>query len=319
MKRLILVRLCQLPLVLLGVYTLTFALAWIVPGSPFERDEGRRPPPEVQAAMQARYDLDDPWTFYWSYLGRASGVHWLTGDVAGPMFDFGPSLRHENWSVNEILKGQLPVSMTVGLAAIILALLLGVSTGLVGGLRPGTALDLVTHGLSVVGVSIPAFVVGTVLLLAGGVWTGWFPVGGWGTLAHLVLPATALSLPFAAYIARLTRSGVIEEMHADHVRTARAKGLPERVVIMRHVLPVAMLPVVSYLGPATAAAMTGSFVIEKVFAIPGLGMHFVDAVLGKDLTMIMGVVLVYATLLVLMNLLVDVLHAWMDPRIRAVT
>ena len=198
-------------------------------------------------------------------------------------------------------------------------LLLGVSTGLVGGLRPGTALDLVTHGLSVVGVSIPAFVVGTVLLLAGGVWTGWFPVGGWGTLAHLVLPATALSLPFAAYIARLTRSGVLEEMHADHVRTARAKGLPERLVIMRHVLPVALLPVVSYLGPATAAAMTGSFVIEKVFAIPGLGMHFVDAVLGKDLTMIMGVVLVYATLLVLMNLLVDVLHAWMDPRIRAVT
>jgi oligopeptide transport system permease protein len=131
-----------------------------------------------------------------------------------------------------------------------------------------------------------------------------------------VLPATALSLPFAAYIARLTRAGVIEELQADYVRTARAKGLPERTVVLRHVLPNALLPVVSYLGPATAAAMTGSFVIEKVFAIPGLGMHFVDAVLGKDLTMIMGVVLVYATILVLMNLLVDVLYAWLDPRMR---
>lgn len=316
MKRLIGFRLLQLPLVLLAVYTLTFTLAWLVPGSPLEKPEGRRPPPEVQAAMVDRYDLDDPWTFYWSYLERASGVAWLLGDEKGPVFDFGPSLRHENWSVNEILAGQLPVSMAVGLAAIVLAIFLGVGTGIVGGLRPGTSLDLVTQGLSVVGVSIPAFVVGTLLLLAGGVWTGWFPVGGWGTLSHMVLPATALSLPFAAYIARLTRTGVIDEMQADYVRTARAKGLPERTVVLRHVLPNALLPVVSYLGPATAAAMTGSFVIEKVFAIPGLGMHFVDAVLGKDLTMIMGVVLVYATILVLMNLLVDVLYAWLDPRMR---
>jgi len=314
--RLILSRLLQLPLVLLAVYTLTFMLAWLIPGSPLEKSEGRRPPVEVQAAMADRYNLDDPWTFYWSYLSRASGVTWVMGERDGPVFDFGPSLRHENWSVNEILAGQLPVSMTVGLAAILLAVLLGVGTGIVGGMRPGGGLDLVTHGLSVIGVSIPAFVVGTVLLLAGGVWTGWFPVGGWGTLSHLVLPATALSLPFAAYIARLTRAGVIEELQADYVRTARAKGLPERTVVLRHVLPNALLPVVSYLGPATAAAMTGSFVIEKVFAIPGLGMHFVDAVLGKDLTMIMGVVLVYATILVLMNLLVDVLYAWLDPRMR---
>lgn len=318
MKRLIGIRLLQLPLVLLAVYTLTFTLAWLIPGSPLEKSEGRRPPPEVQAAMADRYDLDDAWTFYWSYLGRASGVSWLLGEDErrGPVFDFGPSLRHENWSVNEILAGQLPVSMAVGLSAIMLALVLGVSTGIVGGLRPGTWLDLVTQGLSVVGVSIPAFVVGTVLLLAGGVWTGLFPVGGWGTLSHMVLPAVALSLPFAAYIARLTRTGVIEEMQEDYVRTARAKGLPERTVVLRHVLPNALLPVVSYVGPATAAAMTGSFVIEKVFAIPGLGMHFVDAVLGKDLTMIMGVVLVYAAILVLMNLLVDVLYAWIDPRMR---
>ena len=316
MTGLVLRRLVQLPVVLLAVYTLTFMLAWLIPGSPLEKSEGRRPPPEIQAAMAHRYDLDDPWTFYWSYLGRATGVTWLMDgdDAHGPVFDFGPSLRHENWSVNEILAGQLPVSMVVGLSAIILAVLLGVSVGLIGGLRPGTALDLFTHSLSVTGVSIPAFVVGTVLLLAGGVWTGLFPVGGWGTLSHIVLPATALSLPFAAYISRLTRAGVIEEMQADYVRTARAKGLPERTVVLRHVLPNALLPVVSYLGPATAAAMTGSFVIEKVFAIPGLGMHFVDAVLGKDLTMIMGVVLVYATILVLMNLLVDVLYAWLDPR-----
>jgi oligopeptide transport system permease protein len=197
-----------------------------------------------------------------------------------------------------------------------LALFIGVGAGTLGGLRPGSWLDLATGSVSIIGVSIPAFVIGTALLLVGGVWLQWFPVGGWGSLHHLLLPAIALSLPFAAWIARLTRQGVIEEMQADYIRTVRAKGVSERVVVLNHVLPNALLPVLSYLGPATAAALTGSFVIEKVFAIPGLGMHFVDAVLSKDLTMIMGVVLVYSALLVLLNLAVDVMYAWVDPRIR---
>ena len=314
MWRLVISRLMQVPLILLAVYTLTFALAWLIPGNPLERDEGRRPPAAIADAMAAQWNLDDPWTFYWSYLGDISGVNWLLGNSTA-VIDFGPSMRHENWTVGEIVSGQLPVSMTVGLAAILLALVIGVTMGMLGGLRPGTWVDRLTGSVSVIGVSIPAFVIGTAMLLVGGVWLDWFPIGGWGSWSHIVLPAVALSLPFAAWIARLTRQGVIEELQADYIRTVRAKGASERVVVMRHVLPNALLPVLSYLGPATAGALTGSFVIEKVFAIPGLGMHFVDAVLGKDLTMIMGIVLVYSFLLVLLNLAVDVMYAWVDPRI----
>ena len=314
MRRLVFLRLMQVPLILLAVYTLTFALAWLIPGNPLERDEGRRPPAAIADAMAAQWNLDDPWTFYWSYLGDISGVNWLLGNSTA-VIDFGPSMRHENWTVGEIVSGQLPVSMTVGLAAILLALVIGVTMGTLGGLRPGTWVDRLTGSVSVIGVSIPAFVIGTAMLLVGGVWLDWFPIGGWGSWSHIVLPAVALSLPFAAWIARLTRQGVIEELQADYIRTVRAKGASERVVVMRHVLPNALLPVLSYLGPATAGALTGSFVIEKVFAIPGLGMHFVDAVLGKDLTMIMGIVLVYSFLLVLLNLAVDVMYAWVDPRI----
>lgn len=316
MQRTIVSRVAQIPIILFAVYTLTFALAWLIPGNPLEKAEGRRPPAAIAEAMQSQWNLDDPWTFYWSYLGDITGVNWLLGNGNEAVIDFGPSLRHENWSVNEIITGQLPVSMTVGIAAILLALLIGVSAGTLGGLRPGTWVDRVTGSISVIGVSVPAFVIGTALLLVGGVWLQWFPVGGWGTLSHLVLPSVALSLPFAAWIARLTRQGVLEEMQADYIRTVRAKGVPERVVVLNHVLPNALLPVLSYLGPATAAALTGSFVIEKVFAVPGLGMHFVDAVLSKDLTMIMGVVLVYSALLVILNLAVDVMYAWVDPRIR---
>ncbi|MBT5382834.1 MAG: ABC transporter permease [Phycisphaerae bacterium] len=316
MQRTIVSRVAQIPIILFAVYTLTFALAWLIPGNPLEKAEGRRPPAAIAEAMQSQWNLDDPWTFYWSYLGDITGVNWLLGNGNAAVIDFGPSLRHENWSVNEIITGQLPVSMTVGIAAILLALLIGVSAGTLGGLRPGTWIDRVTGSISVIGVSVPAFVIGTALLLVGGVWLQWFPVGGWGTLSHLILPSVALSLPFAAWIARLTRQGVLEEMQADYIRTVRAKGVPERVVVLNHVLPNALLPVLSYLGPATAAALTGSFVIEKVFAVPGLGMHFVDAVLSKDLTMIMGVVLVYSALLVILNLAVDVMYAWVDPRIR---
>ena len=316
MQRTIVSRVAQIPIILFAVYTLTFALAWLIPGNPLEKAEGRRPPAAIAEAMQSQWNLDDPWTFYWSYLGDITGVNWLLGNGNAAVIDFGPSLRHENWSVNEIITGQLPVSMTVGIAAILLALLIGVSAGTLGGLRPGTWIDRVTGSISVIGVSVPAFVIGTALLLVGGVWLQWFPVGGWGTPSHLILPSVALSLPFAAWIARLTRQGVLEEMQADYIRTVRAKGVPERVVVLNHVLPNALLPVLSHLGPATAAALTGSFVIEKVFAVPGLGMHFVDAVLSKDLTMIMGVVLVYSALLVILNLAVDVMYAWVDPRIR---
>ena len=306
-------RLVQLPLILFAVYTITFLLAWQIPGNPLEK-EGRRPPPEVMEQMQAQYNLDDPLAFYGDYLWKAYGLAWVSGDRIGPVFNLGPSLRHENWTVNDILVTQLPVSITIGLCSILLALLIGLTAGVLGAIRPGSWIDMLSFTIALIGISFPSFVIGVVLLIVFSVWLQWFPISGWGTWRHLVLPSIALSLPFSAYIAQLTRAGMIEQLRSDHIRTARAKGLPEHIVVLKHAMKNALLPVVSYLGPATAAAMTGSFVIEKVFAIPGIGTHFVDAVLGKDITVLMGIVLVYATLLVLFNLAVDVMYRFLDPR-----
>ena len=314
MTGLVVRRLVQMPFIILIVYTVTFALAWLVPGNPLESPDGRRPDQAVVDAMLAQYKLDDPVAFYFDYLGKATGVSYLLGDAPRP-FDLGPSLSQSDWTVNEILAAGLPVSVSLGLAAILIALVLGLFAGVIGGLRPNTALDAGTQALAVIGISLPSFVIGVMLLILFAVKLGWFPIGGWGDLQHVVLPAFALSLPFAAYIARLTRFGMIDEMRKDYIRTARAKGLPERRVAMGHALRNAFLPVLSYLGPATAIAMTGSFVIEKVFAVPGIGRNFVDAVMAKDITLIMGVVLVYSILLVLFNLIVDVLYSWIDPRI----
>jgi len=307
-------RLIQLPFILLVVYTITFTLAWLVPGNPLESPEGRRPPEEIMQAMREQYRLDSYWDFYWDYLGKATGVSWMLGRHDRP-FDLGPSLRHENWTVNEILAAGLPVSVTLGLTAILLACALGVGTGVIGAIRAGTWADYGTLLLALVGISLPTFVIGTALLVLFSVRWEIFPVGGWGGLSHLALPAVTLSLPFAAYIARLTRFGMADQLDADYVRTARAKGVSERGVILRHALKNAFLPVLSYLGPAAAIALTGSFVVEKVFAVPGIGTHFVDAVLSKDLTLIMGVVLTYATMLILFNLVVHVMYRWVDPRI----
>lgn len=304
MIRLVFRRAAQAPIVLLAVYTITFLLAWALPGSAVLNDEGKRPPPEVIAAMEARYNLHDPWIFYWEYL---------RGVVT--RLDFGPSLRYTDWTVNDILAGSLPVSVVLGLTAITIALVLGVAAGVLGAWRPGSALDWAATALALIGISVPSFVIGTALLLVFPVTLGVGRVGAWGDPRDILLPALTLSLPFAAYIARLTRMGMIDALASDYVRTARAKGLPERTVVLKHALKNAFLPVLSYLGPASAAAMTGSFVVEKVFNIPGLGQHFVSAVLNKDLFLIMGVVLVYASMLIVFNLAVDVLYRWVDPRI----
>ncbi len=316
MLTLIIRRLLQLPLIVFVVYTLTFCLAWLVPGSPLESADGRRPPAEVEEAMRRQYRLDSPVAFFVDYLGKASGASWVLGRHPRP-FDLGPSLRHPDWSVNEILAAGLPVSMTLGLTAILMACVLGIGAGVIGGVRVGGFADFATLVIALVGISLPSFVVGAVLLIVVAGWLRLVPVGGWGTLSHLILPAFTLSLPYAAYIARLTRFGMIEQMRSDYIRTARAKGLSRGRAAFTHALRNALLPVLTFLGPATAAAMTGSFVVEKVFSVPGIGRHFVDAVLGKDLTLIMGVVLVYSTLLVLFNLGVDVLYRWVDPRLAA--
>ncbi len=297
-------RLLQMPFILLAIYTVTFFLAWALPGSAVVNDEGRAPPPEVLAAIEARYGLDDPVRFYFSYL-RDVVFH----------LDFGPSLRYPDWTVNQIVASALPVSIALGLTAILIATVIGLAAGVIGALKPNSWADFATLALALIGISLPTFVIGAVLLIMFPVWLGVGSVGGWGSVGDLFLPAFTLSLPFAAYIARLTRLGMIETLGADYIRTARAKGLSRNQVVLKHALKNAFLPVMSYLGPAAAAAMTGSFVIEKVFNVPGIGQHFVNGVLNKDLFLIMGVVLIYATILILFNLAVDVLYRWIDPRI----
>lgn len=321
---LILRRLLQAPLVLLAVYTITFLLAWALPGSAMVKDEGRRPPDAVLAAMEARYNLDSPSVFYVQYLARVTGVTWLRetmkGDAGNPpptVIDLGPCLRYEDWTVNELIADTLPVSLTLGFCAMLIATVLGIAAGAIGAMKPNSLADTATLALSLIGVSVPSFVVGTALLLVFPVWLGWGRVGSWGGVTDLILPALTLSLPFAAYIARLTRLGMIEALGSDYARTARAKGLSSRRVVIDHALKNAFLPVLSYLGPASAFAMTGSFVVESVFNIPGLGRHFVSAVQSKDLFVIMGVTLVFSTILIAFNLIVDVLYRWADPRIGA--
>ncbi len=315
MLSLFLRRLALIPPLLLAMYTITFALAWLIPGNPLENPEGRRPPPEVVEAMKKQYHLDDPVAFYFEYLGKASGVSWALGNAPRP-FDLGPSLRQPDWTVNEILRDALPVSVTLGCAAMLLALAIGLTAGVLSGLRPRGVVDAAGQIFAMVGVSVPSFVIGALLLLVFAAKLGWFPVGGWGRVSNIVLPAIALSLPFSAAVARLVRVGMIEQMTTEYARTARAKGLSRPQVAVRHVLKNAFLPVLSWLGPATAVALTGSFVVEKVFAVPGLGRHFVDAVLGKDITLVMGITLAYGLLVAILNLVVDMLYAWIDPRIQ---
>lgn len=324
MTRFVLRRLAQLPIILLVIYTVTFLLAWALPGSAVINDEGRQPPAAVLEAMEKQYNLDDPVAFYFGYLARATGAQWALAqfddDVNEPsaLFDLGPSFRYEDWTVNELLASTLPVSITLGFGAIFIATIVGVTSGVIGAVRPGSLLDHATLAIALIGISLPSFVSGTILLLVFPVLLGVGRVGSWGQPGDVILPAITLSLPFSAYIARLTRLGMIDVLNSDYVRTARAKGLPARRVIMKHALKNAFLPVLSYLGPAAAFAMTGSFVVEMVFNVPGVGQHFVNAVQNKDLFVIMGVTLTFASMLVLFNLVVDVLYKWVDPRIEAI-
>lgn len=327
-------RLLQLPLILLVIYTLTVLLAFAIPGNPLDKPESRNIPIEMQEAMLRQYNMDSVPRFYVTYLDSALGVRYLRDRVSGrtsredalsheqglaplerPVFDLGPSLRYEDWRVNEIIASALPVSVTLGMTAIAIAVVLGVGAGVIGAARPNSLADLATLAIALVGISLPSFVIGTALVLIFPVWLGWGAIGGWGEPRHILLPAFTLSLPFAAYIARLTRMGMVENLKADFIRTARAKGVSETRILLRHALKNAFLPVLSFLGPACAMAMTGSFVVERVFSVPGLGQHFVNAVLNKDLFLIMGVVLIYSTMLILFNLAVDVMYRWVDPRI----
>lgn len=303
MIRRLLSRLIQVPLVLFVIYTLTFVMVVAVPGNPFQREGSRTLPPVLEQALRQRYGMDSNWTFYRRYLERL-----LHGD-------FGDSLQYENWSCNEIIAASLPVSAAIGLTAVFIAFVVGVGLGTLAAIRRGGAVDHAALGLAVFSISVPAFVVGAALLILFSVVFPLLPVGTWGGPLDLLRPAVTLSLVPMAYILRLTRLSMTEVLDSDFIRTARAKGLGEPAVIWRHALRNALLPVMSYLGPATASAMTGSFVVERVFNVPGLGIHFVNGVLNRDQMLILATVLVYSAMLIILNLLVDFLNALIDPRL----
>ena len=305
MLRLIFSRLLQLPLILLVIMVVTFTMAWVMPGDPFTADAAKQPPQAVQRAMLARYNMDQgPVVFFGSYIKG------IVTDL-----DFGDSLASPGRSVVDIIKDGLPVSASLGLIAIAFGLLMGTTAGVLGALKPNSPLDYGSLAITLIGISLPSFVTGAILLAIGATLTGGALLGGWTSPLSALLPAIALGLAPAAYIARLIRLGLADIMSSDYIRTARAKGLSHQKALFGHALKVAFLPVLSFLGPAAASVMTGSFVVETIFNIPGIGQEFVYAVKNKDQMVILGVVLVFATMLIVFNLLVDLAYAWVDPRI----
>lgn len=309
----ILRRILSFPLILWVIYTLTFLMAVMIPGNPFKTGD-RSLHPAVERAIKAQYHADNPARFYREYLlGMFQPIEAIRGE--GPLIDLGPSWQYRDWSCNQIIATTLPVSVTLGFISIVLAVAIGVPVGVVSAVKRNSWFDYGSLAVALIGISLPTFVTGTALLIFFGLWLDVLPVGGWGSLRQLWLPSITLSLPFMAYIARLTRLGMLDILSADYVRTARAKGLSHRIVIWKHALKNAFLPVLSFLGPASAAALTGSFIIESIFNIPGLGQHFVAAVQNRDRALILSTVLVYSAIIIFFNLVVDVLYAFVDPRI----
>jgi oligopeptide transport system permease protein len=287
------------------VILIAFLMVHAAPGGPFDTE--RVLPPEIEARMEAAYDLDKPLPVqFLRYVGRL-----LQGD-------FGPSYRWRDYTVSELIRGALPLSALVGGLAMALALVLGTAAGIAAALRKNTWIDRSVMAIAMTGISIPVFVVAPVFVLVFAVMLDWLPAGWTGAnpVARLVLPVVALALPQVAYIARLLRASLVEVLDSDYIRTARAQGLTMRSIITVHALRPAMLPVLSYLGPATASILAGSVVVEQVFGIAGLGQFFVTAALNRDYTLVLGIVIVYAALVVLLNLLVDILYGVVDPRIR---
>jgi len=287
------------------IVALSFLLTRLAPGGPF--DEEQPLPPEIRAHLEAAYGLDQPALVQ---FGR-----YVTGLIRG---DFGPSFKFRDFTVSELIADGMLVSLTVGLAALVLALAIGVPAGVGAALARGRFGDRLVMALAVFGISVPVFVIAPLLALVFGIWLHWLPVAGWmpGRPADLVLPVVTLALPVIAYLARLTRGSLLEILRTPWIRAARARGLSQRVVLIRHALPAAMLPVVSYLGPAAAAVLAGSLVVETLFALPGMGRHLVQGALNRDYTLVMGMVIVYAALMIALNLLADLIYAWLDPRIR---
>jgi oligopeptide transport system permease protein len=288
---------------LLLIVAIAFFMMRLAPGGPFDKE--RRVSAAVEQNLIKAYHLDEslPMQFV-RYLGNV-----LQGD-------FGPSFQYKDFSVTELIWSGFPVSLALGGAAILIATVLGLALGALAALRQNGPVDYAVMATAMTGIAIPNFVVAPVLTLVFGLMLGWLPVGGWSSPANAILPVTALCLPQVAVIARLTRGSMIEVLRGNYIRTARAKGLPERLVVTRHAMRAALVPVVSYLGPAVAAIITGSIIIEQIFGIPGIGRYFVQGALNRDYTLVMGVTIFYGALIILFNLAVDLIYGLLDPKVR---
>lgn len=297
---------------LLIIITLAFFMMRIAPGGPF--DSNHRLPPEIQHNIETAYNLNKP--VYQQYL------IYLENLAHG---DFGPSFKNKDFTVTQLIEAGLPVSARLGLSAITIAIFLGTALGVIAALNQNKSSDYGVMAIAMFGITIPTFVTAPLLTLIFGVYGVTLfgldlslPVGGWngGALKNMVLPVTVLALPQIAVISRLVRGSMIEVLHSNYVRTARAKGLPNHLVVTRHALRAAILPVVSYLGPAVAALVTGSLVVEQIFGLPGIGRYFIQGALDRDYTLVMGVVIFYAIIIIVLNLVADILYRFLDPRMR---
>jgi len=303
MFRFVVRRLLQTIPVLFVIITATFFMVRFVPGGPFTGEKAI--PPEIMRNLEAHYGLDQPlWKQYATYLGSI---------VRG---DLGPSFKYPNRTVNEIIGAKLPVSLELGAWSLLVALGIGLPLGILAATRHNTWLDYLCSTVGVAGICIPTFVMGPLLAIIFGIYIGWFNVSGWDEASDRVLPALTIGLFYAASIMRLTRGGMLEVLNQDFVRTAHAKGASEWRVVLHHAIRGGLLPVAAYLGPAIARLMTGAFAIEMIFQIPGLGREFVNSAFNRDYTMILGTVVVYAAVLIAMNLLVDVIQVWLNPKLK---
>ena len=291
---------------LLVLATISFYLMYTAPGGPFTSE--RPLPPEVMANLEAKYGLDKP-------LYQQLGIY-LWNVVTD--FDFGPSFRFKDRTVNDLIETGFPVTLTYGFWAFVFAVVIGVSLGVIAAIKHNTAADYVAVSTAIAGQVLPNFVLAPILVLVFVLWLGWLPGGGWqgGQWEYIILPVIALGTSFLASIARITRSSMLEVLNSNYIRTAKAKGMPFRYIIWRHALKPTMLPVVSYLGPAFVGMITGSFIIDSYFATGGIGVHFINGALNRDYSVIMGFTILLGGLTILFNLVVDILYAWIDPKIR---
>jgi oligopeptide transport system permease protein len=294
--------LIMIPMVIV-VVSITWGLIRVAPGNFYSGE--KKLPPAIEENIKKKYGLDRPWYEQYGIM--------LSNLVRG---DFGDSLKYIGQSVNEIIFRHFPYSALLGLSAYVLALIIGLTAGLIAALKQNTWLDYLSMSLAMLGQSVPNFVIAPILVIIFSLWLYIFPPARWGGISSLILPVITLSAIYAAYIARLTRAGMLEVLRSDYIRTARAKGLDEKTVLLRHAIKGGLIPVVSYTGPALAALLAGTVVVERVFALPGLGSIFIQASLGRDEPLILGIVAFLSILVMIFNLLVDISYAFLDPRIR---